>query len=225
MSLAPDGHYELWHEIPSPIHVINLARELNVGSILPAAFYDLARYGTSKTASGTEPLPHLILEAPNNENSPTSATRVRAFLFLVRIRPPTQPFYLHPSIATVYAYPLSPSSSLSLRLTSPMLVQDTAPVVLSHEDLVLTFCGQEALQRSVATFLDAHIKNHAPAGMHRRPSLPRCLLLRHAEHAPRSRWDRGWTRRRSVVHSRPDDRPYRVGRRTVLAGLTYVRQM
>jgi hypothetical protein len=74
MSFTPDGHYEARHEIPSPIHVINLARELNVGSILPAAFYDLARYGTSKTARGTEPLAHLALEGPSDENSPMSAT-------------------------------------------------------------------------------------------------------------------------------------------------------
>lgn len=74
MSIMPDGHYEPRHEIPSSIHVINLARELNVGSILPAAFYDLARYGTSKTAGGTEPLAHLVLEVPSNDNSPMSAT-------------------------------------------------------------------------------------------------------------------------------------------------------
>ena len=74
MSYTSDGHYEARHEIPSPIHVINLARELNVGSILPAAFYDLARYGTSRTASGTEPLARLVLEGPSNENSPMSAT-------------------------------------------------------------------------------------------------------------------------------------------------------
>jgi len=74
MSFAPDGHYDARHEIPSPIHVINLARELNVGSILPAAFYDLARYGTSRTAGGTEPLARLVLEGPSSENSPMSAT-------------------------------------------------------------------------------------------------------------------------------------------------------
>jgi hypothetical protein len=44
-----------------------------------------------------------------------------------------------------------------------MLVQDTGPVVLSHDDLVLTFRGRETLQRSVATFLDAHVKNRTPA--------------------------------------------------------------
>lgn len=43
-----------------------------------------------------------------------------------------------------------------------MLVQDTAAVVLSHDDLVLTFRGRESLQRSVAIFLDAHVKNRAP---------------------------------------------------------------
>jgi hypothetical protein len=44
-----------------------------------------------------------------------------------------------------------------------MLVQDSAPVVLSHDDLVLTFHGRESLQRSVATFLDAQVKNRTPA--------------------------------------------------------------
>ncbi|KAF8484809.1 hypothetical protein DFH94DRAFT_624041 [Russula ochroleuca] len=117
MSLAPDGHYDPRHEIPSPIHVINLARELNVGSILPAAFYDLARYGTSRIASGAEPLPHLVLEGPSSENSPVSATTT-----------------------------------------------DSTHVLLSHDDLVLTFRGRETLQRSVASFLDAQVKGRAPAG-------------------------------------------------------------
>lgn len=44
-----------------------------------------------------------------------------------------------------------------------MLVQDTAPVVLSHDDLVLTFRGRESLQRSVATFLNAHVKYRTPS--------------------------------------------------------------
>ncbi len=44
-----------------------------------------------------------------------------------------------------------------------MLVQETAPVMLSHDDLVLTFRGRETLQRSVATFLDAHVKSRSPA--------------------------------------------------------------
>ncbi|KAH8999159.1 hypothetical protein EDB92DRAFT_1932584 [Lactarius akahatsu] len=133
MSLSPNGHYDPRHEIPSPIHVINLARELNVGSVLPAAFYDLARYGTSKTASGTEPLAHLILEA-SSENSPTS-----------------------PSPSPSPSSPPSPSSS-------PQTADgDSTPVMLSHGDLVVTFRGREALQRSVATFLDAQVKNRSTA--------------------------------------------------------------
>jgi hypothetical protein len=163
MSLAPNGHYDARREIPSPIHVINLARELNVGSILPAAFYDLARYDMSKTAGGTEPLAHLVLEGPSsNENSPMSATCTPA-------PAPSLSFFLAFTLAAVFfssaatddAYPPSPLSSS--RFTSPMLAQDTAPVVLSHDDLVLTFRGRETLQRSVATFLDAHVKSRAPA--------------------------------------------------------------
>ncbi|KAH9179749.1 hypothetical protein EDB89DRAFT_1841250 [Lactarius sanguifluus] len=113
MSVSLDGHYDPRHEIPSPIHVINLARELNVGSVLPAAFYDLARYGTSKTATD---------RVPSSPRSPTLSC-----------------------------------------FTSPMLAQDSTPVMLSHGDLVVTFRGREALQRSVATFLDAQVKNRSPA--------------------------------------------------------------
>jgi hypothetical protein len=40
----------------------------------------------------------------------------------------------------------------------------TLPVRLSHDDLVLTFRGRETLQRSVAHFLDSHVKSRAPAG-------------------------------------------------------------
>jgi len=152
MSLGPDGHYDPRHEIPSPIHVINLARELNVGSILPAAFYDLARYGTSKTASGTEPLPRLVLEVPSGENSPASASTTTSSW------PSSSEMMAH----AAYPYPY-PSSSPSSRFTSPMLVQDTSPVQLSHDDLVLTFHGRELMQRSVSTFLSLHVKARMPA--------------------------------------------------------------
>jgi hypothetical protein len=100
MSFAPDGHYDARHDIPSPIHVINLARELNVGSILPAAFYDLARYGTSKTAGGTDPLEHLVLEGPSNENSPMSATCTPASSSSIYLS-----FYLSFSYTHSYALP------------------------------------------------------------------------------------------------------------------------
>jgi hypothetical protein len=163
MSLAPDGLYDPRREIPSPIHVINLARELNVGSVLPAAFYDLARYGTSKTAGGTEPLPRLVLEVP----SPTSASASAS----------ASPSSGSPSEATGNAPHLNPNSSSSSssssssppsslllsQFTSPMLVQDTSPVRLSHEDLVLTFRGRESMQRSVSSFLAAQVKNRVPA--------------------------------------------------------------
>lgn len=147
MSFATDGHYDPRYEIPSPIHVINLARELNVGSILPAAFYDLARYGTSKTAAGTEPLPHLVLEIPGGENSTASASSASEGT----------------DHAAAFPSPSPSPSPLSLRFASPMLMQDTSPVRLSHDDLVLTFRGREMMQRSVSTFLSSHVKNRIPA--------------------------------------------------------------
>jgi hypothetical protein len=145
MSLAANGHYDPRHEIPSPIHVINLARELNVGSILPAAFYDLARYGASKTAAGTEALPHLVLEIPNGENPGPASESTSA----------------SEGSATYTA--LSLSLSLSSRFAYPTLVRDTSPVRLSHDDLVLTFRGREMMQHSVSTFLDSNVKNRKPA--------------------------------------------------------------
>ena len=159
MALSPDGHYDPRQDIPSPIHVINLARELNVGSVLPAAFYDLARYGTSKTAGGTEPLAHLVLELPSENNSPASAPALSSSSSTA---PPTSS-----SQAAAAAADRAPGSDPyprpSSRFTSPMLVQDSTPVRLSHDDLVLTFRGRETLQRSVATVLDAQVKSRAPA--------------------------------------------------------------
>lgn len=135
MLVSPEGHYEPRYEIPSPIHVINLARELNVGSVLPAAFYDLARYGTSRTAAGTEPLAHLILEAASSGENPSPSSSAT------------------PQVA----------DRSSPRFSSPTLLQDATPVMLSHDDLVLTFRGREMMQRSVATFLDAQVKNRSPS--------------------------------------------------------------
>jgi hypothetical protein len=155
MSLAPDGHYDPRHEIPSPIHVINLARELNVGSILPAAFYDLARYGTSKTAGGTEPLPRLVLEVPSSENSPADADASTGTS--------TSAFASTFTSSSSWIPPSSEATTYASRFTSPMLVQDTAVVQLSHDDLVLTFRGRETMQRSVSTFLSSQVKNRMPA--------------------------------------------------------------
>ncbi|KAG6860522.1 hypothetical protein C0995_010197 [Termitomyces sp. Mi166 len=50
------GRYMPRESCPHPILVIQLALDLGINSILPAAFYDLARYGPSKIMSGA-PLP------------------------------------------------------------------------------------------------------------------------------------------------------------------------
>jgi hypothetical protein len=162
MALAPDGHYDPRQEIPCPIHVINLARELNIGSVLPAAFYDLARYGTSKTAGGTEPLAHLVLEIPSEYNSPASATATTS-TFSSSPSPPSSSSQAAAAAAAADHLPSGPYPRTLSHFTSPVLVQDSTPVMLSHDDLVLTFRGREALQRSVATFLDAQVKNRGPA--------------------------------------------------------------
>ena len=48
---GPREHYA------HPVHVVRLAAELRLGGILPAALYDLSRYGPRKIAAGTPPLP------------------------------------------------------------------------------------------------------------------------------------------------------------------------
>jgi len=50
------GRYTPRDSCAHPIFAINLALELGLDSILPAAFYDLSRYGPSKIMSGTSAL-------------------------------------------------------------------------------------------------------------------------------------------------------------------------
>ncbi|KAJ7029766.1 hypothetical protein C8F04DRAFT_1115814 [Mycena alexandri] len=52
------GHYTPRASCPHPILVIDLALDLGLSSLLPAAMYDLARYGPSKIMAGT-PAPPL----------------------------------------------------------------------------------------------------------------------------------------------------------------------
>lgn len=51
------GRYAPRESCAHPILAIHLALELGLDSILPAAFYDLSRYGPSKIMSGASPLP------------------------------------------------------------------------------------------------------------------------------------------------------------------------
>ncbi|KAA1466746.1 hypothetical protein DENSPDRAFT_811994 [Dentipellis sp. KUC8613] len=97
-----NGRYGPRERIPSPILVINLARELDLKEILPAAFYDLSRYGTSKTVLGT-PTPAVEFKVLETQEAPT--------------------------------------------------------VFLAHNDLVNTFRGREAAQRSVASFISKELSD------------------------------------------------------------------
>lgn len=114
----PNGRYSPRDSIPNPILVINLARELSLHTILPAAFYDLARYGTSKTALGT--VPYQPVFPPAEAVPPSSA---------------------------VLASDATPIPPLTIR----------SNVFLSHEDLVTTFRGREAAQRSIAAFVSKEL--------------------------------------------------------------------
>lgn len=67
------GHYTPRDACPHPILVIDLALELGLSSILPAAFYDLSRYGPSKITAGTPapaPLPAFPLTPAASQSAP-----------------------------------------------------------------------------------------------------------------------------------------------------------
>ena len=47
-----------------PVHVIRLAHDLGLEQILPAAYYDLSRYGPRKITAGASPIPAVVLPPP-----------------------------------------------------------------------------------------------------------------------------------------------------------------
>ncbi|OSD00139.1 hypothetical protein PYCCODRAFT_1371806 [Trametes coccinea BRFM310] len=55
-----DGRYNPRELYAHPIMVIQLAQELNLEHLLPAAFYDLSRYGPRKIAHGASLMPGLL---------------------------------------------------------------------------------------------------------------------------------------------------------------------
>ncbi|KAH9905084.1 uncharacterized protein BXZ73DRAFT_109065 [Epithele typhae] len=52
-----DMRYSPREHFPHPVHLIRLAQELRLDHLLPAAYYDLSRYGPRKIAAGASPLP------------------------------------------------------------------------------------------------------------------------------------------------------------------------
>lgn len=59
-AVDPTGHYLPRELYPHPVLVIQLALDLGIHSILPAAFYDLSRYGASKILAGVIPPPRIF---------------------------------------------------------------------------------------------------------------------------------------------------------------------
>ncbi|KAG5349301.1 hypothetical protein E4T56_gene11640 [Termitomyces sp. T112] len=72
------GRYVPRESCPHPILVIQLALDLGIDSILPAAFYDLARYGPSKIMSGA-PLPPSAFDEYLVKDKSKSLPPVRIF--------------------------------------------------------------------------------------------------------------------------------------------------
>jgi hypothetical protein len=69
-----NGRYLPRDHITSPILIINLARELSLDILLPAAFYDLSRYGPSKAVAGTPA--QMTVDFNNHSISPSVTTPV-----------------------------------------------------------------------------------------------------------------------------------------------------
>ncbi|KAI0041573.1 hypothetical protein FA95DRAFT_1565270 [Auriscalpium vulgare] len=133
------GCYAPRDTMPSPILVVHLARELHLEYILPSAFYDLARYGTSKTVTGTAPLPTLAFH-----DSGGSTTSGDGSDEMDTDSPPD----------------LSLSNNAHV---SPVLVQYSARVRLLPADLTTTFLGRECAQRSLASFLSKYLHTRMPS--------------------------------------------------------------
>ncbi|KAJ7175029.1 hypothetical protein C8R43DRAFT_1119056 [Mycena crocata] len=66
------GHYAPRASCPHPILVIDLALDLGLASLLPAAMYDLARYGPSKIMAGT-PAPPLSFSSSFTHSTTAAA--------------------------------------------------------------------------------------------------------------------------------------------------------
>lgn len=81
------GRYVPRDLCPHPILVIDLALSLGLSSFLPAAFYDLSRYGPSKILAGTfcpsQPFPisSSVVPSPPENISPTSIHLSQHFLY------------------------------------------------------------------------------------------------------------------------------------------------
>jgi len=73
------GRYVPRDYCPHPILVINLALELGLSSVLPAALYDLARYGPSKIMAGT-PAPELAFALASSAEPVPPVTLSHDFL-------------------------------------------------------------------------------------------------------------------------------------------------
>lgn len=69
------GRYSPRESCPHPILAIELAVELGLDSILPAAFYDLSRYGPSKIMMGAPTLP-AVSYCPEGSTTPKQSSRI-----------------------------------------------------------------------------------------------------------------------------------------------------
>lgn len=70
-----EGRYSPREHFPHPVHVVRLAHELRLERFLPAAYYDLSRYGPRKIAAGASPIPTALplATAPTTEEEPEPA--------------------------------------------------------------------------------------------------------------------------------------------------------
>ena len=134
------GRYLPRDTCPHPILVIHLALEMGVPTILPAAFYDLSRYGPSKILAGArKPLVSYDIITGNHTGYIES---------------------VGPGAATAAPNPTGNFPQLTAVPTSS---SGSQMVQLGHALLCKTFRGREASQRYVATFLSRELSNRQPA--------------------------------------------------------------
>ncbi|KAF5347630.1 hypothetical protein D9756_010633 [Leucocoprinus leucothites] len=139
------GRYLPRGTCPHPILVIHLALEMGVPAILPAAFYDLSRYGPSKVFAGArKPLVSYDIIAGNLSGE--------------------QPEHGEPeTVEPDIELPVSASGTPYVAPTVPSSTSGSQTVQLSHPFLCKTLRGREASQRYIATFLSRELSNRQPA--------------------------------------------------------------
>ncbi|KAL4244116.1 hypothetical protein ABKN59_009447 [Abortiporus biennis] len=137
LAAEASGRYNPRECYPHPILLVKLARELSLPQYLPAAFYDLSRYGPRRIVSGTT-LPVPLISEKGSPNPPLTDTP-----------------YNTPTLSQPAEQNQSPQNSDGAGIgTTPMTGE---PLFFGNEDLFTVFIGRESGQRYITGFIEEEL--------------------------------------------------------------------